>query len=452
MGGTLHPRGELPRSAERHQPLPAGSVDVGPVVRGGQFDRLSPQRTGGLRESRQRRDGLDRHKAAVPSRPDSIVTTGVTQKGACVAPSFTLQPASATVTAATAVTLHAAATGESGRPVTYTWFEGTAPDRSRAVGSGTSYSFTAMTTSPFWVEAANGCPGGNTASQTATITVCTAPTIDSASSNKTITRGQSTRMSATASGTAPVAFQWLTVNGGIETAIGGATASTITVEPRQTTTYRVRVSNACGTATRDIVVTVLAAPAVPTGVSARYEPAQGGVKISWTASASEAGLAGYLVQRSPAGNGGDFSVGASATSYVDTTAELGRAYTYTVRSRDRNAAYSAPSAADFATVIAFEDDPVQSPPSIAPTPVRAIHILRLREAVGALRVLAGLPPAPWAWNVTGYVSAGHFTEVSRYLNEARAALGVSSATVVPVPVKGARIEGSTINSLRDGVR
>lgn len=388
-----------------------------------------------------------------PSRPSKIVTGGIHVPTSCVAPAFTKQPSSKTATAGATVLLEASASGETGAQMTYTWYRGVAPDRSQPVASGSSGSYTATvsTTTSFWVEASNGCPPA-AVSQTATVTMCTAAHVN-VTDAKTITRGQMTKLYASVSGTTPIQYQWFVVNGTSEMPIGGATSSSITVEPSVTTRYRARVSNSCGSDFEDVVISVVAEPSAPSGVNAIYAASVGGVQIWWSASTSGAPLKHYLLDRFPAWPGATPVVLAPSTSYLDGTVQAGVAYRYTVRAVDNNLVQSTPSAPDFATVKTFADDPLLTPPA-GLTFIRAVHLVELREAVAALRVLAGLAPPVWARaSLAGVlVDDGDFTEIQIRMNEARTALGFGTIILSEPPAQDQAVKGSTIRELREGVR
>jgi RHS repeat-associated protein len=76
---------------------------------------------------------------------------------------------------------------------------------------------------------------------------CTAPAISVQPQSQTIGSGQSATLSVTASGTAPLSYQWYQGVSPSGTAISGATSSTYTTPAlTATTSYWVRVSNGCG--------------------------------------------------------------------------------------------------------------------------------------------------------------------------------------------------------------
>jgi Zn-dependent metalloprotease len=79
---------------------------------------------------------------------------------------------------------------------------------------------------------------------------CNPPLITSQPAGATVTAGTSATLSVTASGTAPLSYQWYQgSSGNVSSPVGGATSSSFTTGSiYQTTSYWVRVSNACGSA------------------------------------------------------------------------------------------------------------------------------------------------------------------------------------------------------------
>src|SRR5271169_3502810 len=168
------------------------------------------------------------------------------------APAITQQPASVTVTAGQPAAFSVTATGTS--PLTYQWFmNGT------AAGSNSSAFSIAQTTTgqngaPIYVKVSNAA--GNTQSNTVTLTVDpaapTAPAIALQPTNVTVTAGQPATFTVTATGTAPLTYQWF-LNG----TAAGTNSSTYTIS--QTTVGQtgaqiyVTVTNTAGHATSQTV-------------------------------------------------------------------------------------------------------------------------------------------------------------------------------------------------------
>lgn len=184
----------------------------------------------------------------------------------CAPPAISLQPDDQTVTPGT-VNLFVGYTGSTSN---VTWYQGAAPDTSHGVGLGQSLQIQVTSTTQFWAQVVNSCGFANSRTATITVTtVCTAPGISSATANPTtVAPAGASTLTVVATGTS-LTYQWYRgPSGNTSNAISGATATSTIVNPSNTTTYWVRVSNSCGTAdSSTITVTVstsCTAPAVTT--------------------------------------------------------------------------------------------------------------------------------------------------------------------------------------------
>jgi hypothetical protein len=111
--------------------------------------------------------------------------------------------------------------------------------------------------------AATTSVGTGTATNAYTFATCPGPTITSQPPSGSIRAGNSVKLSVAATGTS-VGFQWFTgTSGNTSSPIAGATASSVTVTPGVTTSFWVRVSDACGdvNSSTATVTVVAAAPA-----------------------------------------------------------------------------------------------------------------------------------------------------------------------------------------------
>src|SRR5439155_986030 len=166
-----------------------------------------------------------------------------------VAPAITTQPVNQSVTAGQTATFTIAATGTA--PLSYQWQK-----NGTAIAGATSSTYVtpgATTTdsgATFNVVVSNS--KGSVTSGPATLTVSAAtvvPTISTQPVNRTVTAGQTATFSVTATGTAPLGYQWQK-NG---SAIAGATSSTYTTPVTTTAdngaTFKVVITNAAGNAT-----------------------------------------------------------------------------------------------------------------------------------------------------------------------------------------------------------
>ena len=201
-----------------------------------------------------------------------------------VPPSITTQPASQTVTAGQTATFSVTATGTA--PLSYQWQK-----NGTAISGATSSSYTTPATTSsdngalFTVVVSNSA--GSVTSSAATLTVNpapVAPSITTQPASQTVTAGQTATFSVTATGTAPLSYQWQK-NGA---AISGATSSSYTT-PATTSSdngalFAVIVTNSVGTVTSSAAtLTVNPAPVAP---SITTQPASQTVTAGQTATFS----------------------------------------------------------------------------------------------------------------------------------------------------------------------
>jgi hypothetical protein len=192
-------------------------------------------------------------------------TATLTVNPAPVAPTITTQPTNQAVTAGQSATFSVVATGTA--PLNYQWQKnGTNISGASSPSYTTPATTTADSGSTFVVVVSNSA--GSATSNAATLTVNpapVAPTITTQPANQTVTPGQTATFSVTATGTAPLSYQWQK-NGAN---IAGATSSSYTTPATTTSdsgsTFVVVVSNSAGSATSNAAtLTVNPAPVAPT--------------------------------------------------------------------------------------------------------------------------------------------------------------------------------------------
>lgn len=118
----------------------------------------------------------------------------------------------------------------------------------------------------------------------------------------------------------------------------------------------------------------------------------------------------------------------------------GAAYLYHVRAVDSSGNFSNYSNIDLATTIIFEDDELN--PAGTRTVIRARHLVQLRQAVNAVRALAGLAAASWTYpdpvsepaSQRRPVYLEDVTDLRTKLDEALTVLGLSQSYATEPPL------------------
>jgi len=281
------------------------------------------------------------YKVKVSNSAGSIWSNDValTVGSSTVPPAITTQPASQTVNSGTSVTFTVVASG--GSPLSYQW------QRNGSIISGAtaaSYQISSVLgadAGDYTVTVSNN--GGNTTSLPATLTVNivgTAPTISAHPVSQTVNVGQSVNFSVSASGTAPLSYQW---KKGSST-ISGATASSYSISSAALTdagSYSVTVSNSAGSITSNPAT--LTVNALPTAPSISSQPVSltvnAGAAASFSVTATGTAPLSYQWKKD-----GVLIAGATASSYSIAAAATTDAGSYTVMvSNAQGSALSTPA-------------------------------------------------------------------------------------------------------------
>jgi len=205
--------------------------------------------------------------------------------GGCTAPpAITVQPASQSITAGASTTLTVSATG--GGTLAYQWYQGGAPSRLNPVGTN-SNSLTVTPPSPvnYWVDVTNAC--GNAPSNTATVTVCTPPSIATQPASQTIGTGGWATLTVSPAGSGPYTFQWYEgASGTTTTPVGTNSNSFTTPVLNATKSYWVKVTSGCsgGTANSNAATITVTANAeiVRRQLAANVANSQQSITTNWT--------------------------------------------------------------------------------------------------------------------------------------------------------------------------
>ena len=192
------------------------------------------------------------------------VTSSVAPLTVVSSPAITTPPASLTVVAGTGASFTVTAAGST--PLIYQWLKNGTPlaDGGNVTGSATANlnlsAVSAGDAAGYSVIVSNSL--GSATSPAATLTVLIPPAIVTPPASMTAIAGSNVSFTVTASGTAPLNFQWRK-NG---TAISGATSATLSlasVSAADAANYSVTVTNTAGSATSgNATLTVLGPPAI----------------------------------------------------------------------------------------------------------------------------------------------------------------------------------------------
>jgi Abnormal spindle-like microcephaly-assoc'd, ASPM-SPD-2-Hydin/Immunoglobulin I-set domain len=180
---------------------------------------------------------------------ETVCNMTIASAGSSVtAPTISAQPASNSVTAGQTATFSVTASGTA--PLGYQWTKNGA-----AISGATAASYTTPATtstdngSQFVVTVSNSA--GSVTSSAAILTVnapAVAPTITTQPKSQTITAGQTTTFSVTASGTAPMGYQWAKNGAAISGATGASYTTPATTSTDNGSQFVVTVSNSAGSA------------------------------------------------------------------------------------------------------------------------------------------------------------------------------------------------------------
>ena len=200
--------------------------------------------------------------------------------GGGTAPTITAQPASQTVAEGATATFTVTASGTA--PLSYQWQRNGSP-----ISGATSASYSTPTTSAdngasFLVVVSNS--SGSVQSSSATLTVTSgAPNITGQPLDQTVTLGATATFSVTASGNAPLSYQWQRNGSPISGATGTSYTTPATTSSDNGALYAVVVSNPLGSATsRSAVLTVGTVASGSDVVTYKYDVARTGANTHET--------------------------------------------------------------------------------------------------------------------------------------------------------------------------
>lgn len=264
------------------------------------------------------------------------------------------QPQSTTIANGAFTTLSVTASGLG--PFTYQWYQGLSGDTSAPVGTN-SNSFTTPTlsaTANYWVLVSNLSNPAGALSQTATVTVpAQSPAaVDTQPAAALIARGTSAMLNVTASGTAPLTYQWYQgTSGDVSNPVGTNSPNLTTPVLNSDSHFWVRVTNefnAAGDDSQAALVTVHDPSTITTQPASTTIP----YNTATTLNVAADGTAPLIFQWYR-GSSGDTSQPVGGNSPSFTTPNLSATTSYWVKVSNTLNAQGAASNAALVTVGAF---------------------------------------------------------------------------------------------------
>ncbi|MBL6765240.1 MAG: immunoglobulin domain-containing protein [Verrucomicrobiae bacterium] len=312
---------------------------------------------------------------AVVTSPGATVTVGIPP-----AISGGGQPLSQTVCVGTNVSMSVTATGTA--PLAYQWALNGAPIAGATTAAIIIPAVAAGNAGSYTVQISNA--HGTVTSTAATLTVQTPPAISVPPQTTTVLQGNTLNLSVTATGTAPLSYQWK-VNGAPITGATGASLNIPNIQANQAGSYTVDVINACGTVTSPAsTVTVGIPPTIVSGGQPQSQVVCTGTNVSLSVTAS--GTAPLSYQWSL--NGSPISGATTATLVIPSVATAnGGFYTVQISNAHGNVTSSG------ATLT------VQTPPSIL-VPPQTTTVLQ-GNTLNLSVTATGTAPLSYQWKVNG---------------------------------------------------
>jgi hypothetical protein len=229
---------------------------------------------------------------------------------------------------------------------------------------------------------------------------------------------------------------WITFTDGTSGTGSGETTFIVAANDGASRNGSITVEGTVVTITQDATTP----PATPTGVTAQAI-SNDMIRVTWS---TVANATGYEILRASAGSP-MAPIGISATGlFDDGTVTQGAAYRYAVRALNAGG-NSADSASDLAIARIFTDGALS-----VGTRVKAAHLTERRDAVNAMRALAGL--SAYSFNGSSFVRASHITELRSALDEALAVLGYATGGYTGTPVAGTVIQAVHFREISNRVQ
>jgi len=366
----------------------------------------------------------------------------LTVNAAAVAPSITSQPANQTVTAGQMATFSVTATGTA--PLSYQWRK-----NSVNITGATSASYTTPATtaadsgSTFSVVVTNSA--GSTTSSNATLTVnaaAVAPSITSQPANQTVTAGQTATFSVTATGTAPLSYQWRKNSVNITGATSASYTTPATTAADSGSTFSVVVTNSAGSTTSSNGTLTVNAAAVAPSITSQpvNRTVTAGQTATFSVSATGTSPMSYQWMKNGTNIGG--AISSSYTTPATTMSDSGSAFSVLISNSAGNVtSNSATLTVNQATATA---------PSITTQPPN--QTVTAGQAATFSVLATGTGPLSYQWRMNGTNISG--ANASSYTTQATTAANSGSMFSVVISNSAGSVTSSnarlTVNTAPTG--
>lgn len=308
------------------------------------------------------------------------------------APTISVQPVSAAVTAGQTVTLSVTASGTS--PLSYQWRKGGSSIGGATASTLSFNSIAVSDTGSYDVVVSNGVGSATSSAATLTVSAATvAPTITTPPGSIVATVGAPVTFTAAANGSPAPTFQWQ--KNGVN--VPGATSSSLSftsVAVSDAGSYTVIATNSAGSATSVAATLTVNVPAIAPSITAQPVSSTVTAGNSASFSVSASGTAPLTYQWS---KDGSVLTGATSSTYTLGSAQLADAGSYTVVVGN-----TAGSVASNAATLSVTAAPVA--PSISTHPQSTT--VTTGNSVQFSVVAAGTAPLSYQWKKNGTALSG----------------------------------------------
>ena len=349
----------------------------------------------------------------------------------CVHPAFTTQPVSAPLPAGGGgVTLSVGVSGTA--PFSYQWSDVT---HFQSLATTPTITVNPTSDTSYQVTVTNPC--GYEVSQVAKVTVSGCPLPSTGIINAVVQPDGSWILKPKPIMRQGATFSWVRLS---DNQVVGASQTLPVASLPATTTYRLTITDECGSGSGTVTVTVPLP--ITTGLSATWSAQTGAIALVWPAID---GATQYVIERRY-GGGAWAQVGTSTTnSFTDSSVASSTTYVYRVTSPNNGGRTDY----DVATTMSFTA-------AVAGTKITMAATGSMLDAVNKVRAAAGWPAVTWTNILSandpfpfagGIISSRHILACRVRMNEALQALGVAVRPYTDPDPRNLTIKASYINEV-----